>query len=82
MLSTLFMETSFKSQNPVRVKVIKTIIYGARPSGNQAIKALKETAGKMENKFPTAASVARDDLYVDDIISGCEDTISTVSVTE
>ena len=57
-----------------RTKVIKTLIYGVRPSGNQAEFAIRETARLCEKDFPRAAEVIQEDTYVDDCASG-EDTM-------
>ena len=56
-----------------RWKVIKTLIYGVRSSGNQAQCALRKTAKLMEAKYPRAAEIIQVDTYVDDTISGEKD---------
>ena len=56
-----------------RTKVIKTCIYGLKPSGNQAERALRLTAEKCKDQYPKAYEVIHKDFYVDDGISG-EDT--------
>ena len=56
-----------------RWKVIKTLIYGVRSSGNQAQCALRKTAKLMEAKYSRAAEIIQVDTYVDDTISGEKD---------
>ena len=56
--------------NPVVQMIVKTIIYGVKSSGNQAERALRLTATKMEDKFPKAANIVKNDIYVDDCLSG------------
>ena len=51
-------------------KVIKTLIYGVRSSGNQAEYALREVAKLASNQFPEASEIVHNDMYVDDCISG------------
>ncbi|XP_066918685.1 uncharacterized protein [Clytia hemisphaerica] len=51
-------------------KVIKTLIYGVRSSGNQAEYALREVAKLSSNQFPEAAEIVHNDMYVDDCVSG------------
>ena len=55
-------------------KVVKTIIYGVRSSGNQAQVAMRKTAEIQKEKFPDAADVILRDIYVDDCATGAVDT--------
>ena len=56
-----------------RWKVIKTLIYGVRSSGNQAECALRKIAKLMESKYKRASEIILNDTYVDDIVSGESD---------
>ena len=56
-----------------RWKVIKTLIYGVRSSGNQAQCALRKVADLLEAKYSRAAEIIHMDTYVDDTISGEKD---------
>ena len=53
-------------------KVIKTLIYGVRPSGNQAEHALRETAKLSKDLYPDVYRIVYKDTYVDDCLSGGE----------
>ena len=53
-----------------KIKVIKTLIYGVRPSGNQAERAIRVTAEKNIKTYPKAFDGIRNDTYVDDCMSG------------
>ena len=55
------------------LKVIKTIIYGVKSSGNQAERGFRETARMQKDEFPRVFEVVQNDTYVDDCFSG-EDT--------
>ena len=55
---------------PIREKVIKTLIYGVKSSGNQAERGLRETARMSSKQYPKVASVVQNDTYVDDCMSG------------
>ena len=57
-------------------KVIKTIIYGSKPSGNQAEYALRQTARMQEIEFPAAAKAIINDTYMDDCLTGTADLTS------
>ena len=51
-------------------KVIKTLIYGVKPSGNQAEYGLRKVAELSSKEFPLASKIIKSDVYVDDCISG------------
>ena len=55
---------------PSEVKVIKTVIYGCKPSGNQAQVGLRETARRQQIEFPEAANAIINDTHVDDCATG------------
>ena len=54
------------------LKVIKTLIYGVRPSGQLAGVALQSIAEKTKDECPMAYPVITEDTYVDDCMSGNE----------
>ena len=51
-------------------KVIKTLIYGVRPSGQLAEVAIRKTAELTKDRYPKAYPVIMKDIYVDDCLSG------------
>ena len=53
-----------------RWKVIKTLIYGVRSSGNQAERGLRKTGEIMSSHYPRACEVITKDIYVDDCLAG------------
>jgi len=53
-------------------KVIKTLIYGVKSSGNQAEFALRETAKQSKHEYQEVYNIIRNDVYVDDCLSGEE----------
>ena len=57
-----------------KVAVIMTLIYGVKPSGNQAERALRETARLRSEEYPRVYEIVQNDIYVDDCLSG-EDSI-------
>jgi hypothetical protein len=57
-------------KNSPRWKVIKTLIYGVRSSGNQAERGLRQTAELQKEKYPRENEVVQKDIYVDDCMSG------------
>ena len=51
-------------------KFVRTLIYGARPSGSLAVSALRRTVEQCKDAFPLAYSPIVDDTYMDDCASG------------
>ena len=56
-------------KNP-KLKIIKTAIYGMKPSGNQAERAVRLLANTYKDDYPMAHKTLYEDLYVDDCVSG------------
>ena len=52
------------------IKVVETVIYGVRPSGNIAVCALRRTAELIKDDYPEAYDIIMKDIYVDDCLSG------------
>lgn len=57
---------------PPQWKVIKTLIYGVRPSGGLAESGLRKTVELCNEKFPLAYEPIMEDTYMDDCASGTE----------
>ena len=53
-------------------KVIKTLIWGVKSSGNQAERGLWETARLSAEEYPKVNQIVQNDTYVDDCLSGEE----------
>ena len=53
-------------------KVIKTLIYGVKLSGNQSERGLRETGRMSEVEFPQVNHIVEKDVYVDDCLSGAQ----------
>ena len=51
-------------------KVIKTLIYGVKSSGNQAERGLRMTATLLKNEYPEVHQIVTKDIYVDDCLTG------------
>ena len=64
------------------VKVIKTLIYGVKSSGNQAESGLRKTASIESKSYPRASQIIQKDVYVDDCLSGEDSWDSVVSTTD
>ena len=53
-------------------KVIKTLIYGVKSSGNQAERGLRETVRLSVEEHPKVNQIVQNDIFVDDCLSGEE----------
>ena len=53
-----------------RKKMIKTLFYGVKSSGNQAECALRETAKLAQDEYTQITQLVSKDIYVDNCISG------------
>ena len=49
---------------------MKTLIYGVKPSGNQAERALREKSNQQKIEFPRQNEIINKDVYVDYCLSG------------
>ena len=51
-------------------KVIKTLIYGVKSSGNQAERGIRMTSAMLKNEYPKVHQIVTKDIYVDDCLTG------------
>ena len=58
------------ANNEPRVTVIKTLISGVKPSGNQAERAIRETGNLMKDNYSRQNEIIQEDIYLDDCMSG------------
>ncbi|XP_055916655.1 uncharacterized protein LOC129949299 [Eupeodes corollae] len=61
--------------SPVRIYKMNTVTFGTASAPYLAIKILKRVADDEEANFPEGAKVVREDMYVDDLISGADSII-------
>ena len=55
-------------------KLITTLIYGVKSSGNQSEKALREVSKLSSNEYPEVNDIIQKDVYVDDCLTGEQST--------
>ena len=77
----LFQENLDPNQPPEE-KVIKTLIYGVKSSGNQAQRGLRLTAEMSKDEYPEANEVVQKDTYMDDSMSGGESPEMVDKITD
>ena len=63
-------------------KVIKTLIYGVKSSGNQSERALRETSRLSKDEYPGVYNVIQNDVYVDDCLSGADSTETAIQCAD
>ena len=54
-------------------KVVKTLIYGVKSSGNQAEYGLRKVAEMSKEEYPEIEEIVKRDIYVDDCLTGEQD---------
>ena len=69
-------------EQPPEEKVIMTLIYGVKSSGNQAEYGLRETARKLQDQYPEVHNIISNDVYVDDCISGSSSLQTTMKLSD
>ncbi|KAI5750910.1 hypothetical protein M8J77_002368 [Diaphorina citri] len=57
------------TQNPMEME-IKTVVFGLPSSPYQANRVIQQLASDEGDKYPQAAQTLREEIYVDDIVSG------------
>ena len=63
-------------------KIIKTIIYGVKPSGGLAVCGLRRTVMKSKDTYPLSFYPIMNDTYMDDCASGTESPESSYKVMD
>ena len=71
-LQRYLFEPSLDPNKEPEEKVIKTLIYGVKSSGNQAEQGLRLTADLFKDEYPDVNSIVREDTYMDDTMSGAD----------
>ncbi|XP_066585448.1 uncharacterized protein [Prorops nasuta] len=64
-------------QNEIRTFELNTVTFGVSSSSFLAIRTLKQFAEDEGNKFPIGAEVLKNNLYVDDLLTGA-DTLNEI----
>lgn len=62
----------FSEDEPVRVYVIKTVVYGFKPSPFLANRTMMQLAEDYKEQYPEAARAVKFERYMDDFMSGAE----------
>ena len=65
-----------------KVKVIKTLIYGGKSSGNQAEQGIRETGNLMKENYPRQNEIIHNDVYVDDCTRGGDSHDAVREITD
>lgn len=61
---------------------MRVVTFGVASSPHHAQRVLKQLACDDKDKFPLAAPVVEDDFYMDDLLSGVDDTVSGISLRQ
>lgn len=63
----------FSPREPVQEYQLNTVTYGISPAPFLALRTLFQLAQDEKHSFPNASKVLLTDVYVDDIVTGCDD---------
>ncbi|XP_038106691.1 uncharacterized protein LOC119766301 [Culex quinquefasciatus] len=64
----------------VKVYELATVTYGTKPAPFLATRTLKQLAMDEQSRFPMAAKVALEDVYMDDVLTGADDEDQAVEL--
>ena len=73
---------NLNDENKIQQKVIKTLIYGVRSSGNQAETGIRQVAAMSKDQYPQVNDIIQKDIYVDDCLSGEDDEEKAVQLSD
>ena len=76
-----FWDSELNPANKPKLKAVKTVIYGVKPSGNLAERGLRETANLQKDMYPRVNEIIQNDCYVDDCCSGQHSEIDRIRVS-
>ena len=74
----LFNSTLSTTEQP-QIYVMTRAWYGVSPTGNQSTEALVRLTNMLKEEYPLAAPIVKQDLYVDDTITGSNDEKTVMS---
>ncbi|XP_055920880.1 uncharacterized protein LOC129952352 [Eupeodes corollae] len=57
---------------PVKLYKVKVLMFGTAPAPYLANRTLKKLASDQESAYPLAAQMIREDMYIDDLVSGAD----------
>ncbi|XP_055633459.1 uncharacterized protein LOC129773830 [Toxorhynchites rutilus septentrionalis] len=66
--------------HPLRILELKTVTYGTASAPYQATRCLVQLAEEEGRDFPVAARIVKEDIYVDDILTGAESVTDAIKV--
>ncbi|XP_075151218.1 uncharacterized protein LOC142225329 [Haematobia irritans] len=67
----------FDSNDKIEDFELQTVTFGVNAAPYLAIRSLLQLAQDCYTSYPIASKIIRDDMYVDDVLSGCHDLEST-----
>ena len=65
----IYKQNELNNRKIIEEKLIKTLIYGVKSSGNQSERGLCETARMSAVEFPEVNHIVQKDIYLDDCLS-------------
>ncbi|XP_044756884.1 uncharacterized protein LOC123315299 [Coccinella septempunctata] len=72
----------FSPSDPVECYELNTVTYGVSSAPFLALRTLHKLADDEETSFSLAARILRDDVYVDDVVSGSDDLQGSINLRD
>ncbi|XP_065089402.1 uncharacterized protein LOC135710681 [Ochlerotatus camptorhynchus] len=70
----------FSPDEEVAVYELNTVTYGTKPTPFLATQTLRQLAADEEDRFPLVARAIREDVYMDDVITGTDEVDAAISL--
>ncbi|XP_065094195.1 uncharacterized protein LOC135714754, partial [Ochlerotatus camptorhynchus] len=70
----------FSPDEEVAVYELNTVTYGTKSAPFLATRTLRQLAADEEDRFPLAARAIREDVYMDDVITGTDEVDAAISL--
>ncbi|KAK2578706.1 hypothetical protein KPH14_012662, partial [Odynerus spinipes] len=70
----------FSSEEPLQTYRLTTVTYGVSAAPFLALRTLRQLAHDEDAKYPAAADVLRESVYVDDILTGADSPASALAL--
>lgn len=67
-------------KSPIRTFALTTVTYGMKYAPHSAVRALQQCAIDHRDKYPKAAEIALRDFYMDDLITGADDSDAAIEL--
>lgn len=72
----------FSPEEPIQDYILNTVTYGTSCAPFLALRTVQELATQEESNFPVASHTLKNDIYVDDIVSGSDSIQNAINLKQ